>query len=93
MDSLYSDMKKVYGAVQPALKDLAPQQLQGGLGNLDTLVAKGAQGYAGIRNKIDDVEQSMITKAGDVMSKIGGVQKTLKDQGIDPMGSGIKRYF
>ena len=86
-------MKKVYGAVQPALEDLAPPQFQGGLGKLDNLVAQGTKGYEGIRNKIDNVEESMITKAGDVMSKIGGVQKTLTDQGIDPMGSGIKRYF
>ena len=88
MDNLYSDMKKVYGAVQPALKDLAPQQMQGGLSKLDNAVMQGVQGYDGIRNKIDNVEQSIITMAGDVMSKLGGVQKTLKDQGI-----GLGRYF
>ena len=36
----------------------------------------------GSENKIDDAEQTMISKVGDVMSKVGGVQKTLKDQGV-----------
>ena len=82
LDSMFGDMKKIYGAVQPALKDLAPQQMQGGLTKLDSAVMKGVQGYEGIRNKIDDAEQTMISKVGDVMSKVGGVQKTLKDQGV-----------
>ena len=82
LDSMFGDMKKIYGAVQPALKDLAPQQMQGGLAKLDSAVMKGVQGYEGIRNKIDDAEQTMISKVGDVMSKVGGVQKTLKDQGV-----------
>ena len=56
--------------------------MQGGLAKLDSAVMKGVQGYEGIRNKIDDAEQTMISKVGDVMSKVGGVQKTLKDQGV-----------
>ena len=82
LDSMFGAMKKIYGAVQPALKDLAPQRMQGGLAKLDSAVMKGVQGYEGIRNKIDDAEQTMISKVGDVMSKVGGVQKTLKDQGV-----------
>ena len=82
LDSMFGDMKKMYGAVQPAIRDLAPQQMRGGLAKLDSAVMKGVQGYEGIRNKIDDAEQTMISKVGDVMSKVGGVQKTLKDQGV-----------
>ena len=82
LDSMFGDMKKIYGAVQPAIKDLAPQQMQGGLAKLDSAVMKGVQGYEGIRNKIDDAEQTMVNKVGDVISKVGGVQKTLKDQGV-----------
>ena len=82
MDSLFGDMKKVYGAVQPALKDLAPQQIQGGLSKLDGAVMKGVQGYEGIRNKIDDVENRAISKVGEVMGKVGGVQRKLQDQGM-----------
>ena len=44
---------------------------------------KGIQGYENIRNRIDDVEHSAIAKVGDVMSKVGGVQKRLKDQGYN----------
>ena len=88
MDSVFGDVKKIYGALQPALQDLAPQQLQGGLGKLDSAVMKGVQGYEGIRNKIDDAEQTMVNKVGDVMSKVGGVQKTLKDQGVN-LGGGF----
>ena len=83
LDSMFGDMKKIYGAVQPAIRDLAPQQMRGGLAKLDSAVMKGVQGYEGIRNKIDDAEQTMISKVGDVMSKVGGVQKTLKDQGVN----------
>ena len=81
-DSLYSDMKKVYGVVQPALQDLAPQQMQGGLSKLDNAVMKGAQGYEGIRNKIDDVEDRAKSKIGEVMGKVGGVQQKLQDHGF-----------
>ena len=56
MDSVFGDVKKIYGALQPALQDLAPQQLQGGLGKLDSAVMKGVQGYENVRNRIDDAE-------------------------------------
>ena len=56
MDSVFGDLKKIYGAVQPALQDLAPQQLQGGLGKLDNVAMKGVQGYENVRNRIDDAE-------------------------------------
>ena len=81
-DSLYSDMKKVHGEVQPALKDLAPQQMQSGLSKLDNAVMKGAQGYEGIRRNIDDVEDRAKNKIGEVMSKVGGVQQKLQDHGF-----------
>ena len=42
---------------------------------------KAVQGYENIRNKIDDVENQAVSKVGDVMSKIGGVQKQLQGQG------------
>ena len=44
---------------------------------------KGVQGYENIRNRIDDAENSAISKVGEVMSKVGGVQKKLKDQGYN----------
>ena len=44
---------------------------------------KGVQGYENIRNKIDDAENQMIGKVGDVMSKVGGVQQKLKIQGYN----------
>ena len=40
-------------------------------------MAQGTKGYEGIRNKIDNVEESMITKADDVMSKIGWGSKNI----------------
>ena len=43
---------------------------------------KGVQGYENIRNRIDNAESQMISKVGDVMSKVGGVQQKLQDQGI-----------
>ena len=72
---MFGDMKKIYGAVQPALKDLAPQQMQGGLAKLDSAVMKGVQGYEGIRNKIDDAEQTMISKVGAAMAKLGAFKR------------------
>ena len=41
------------------------------------------QGYENIRNRIDDAESQMISKVGDVMSKMGGVQKKLQGQGYN----------
>ena len=71
----FGDVKKIHGAVAPAIKDLAPAQAQGGLAKLDNVMMKGVQGYENIRNRIDDAESQMINKVGDVMSKVGGVQK------------------
>ena len=87
LDSMFGDVKKIYGTVRPALTDLAPAQMQGGLSKLDNLVKRGVQGYEGIRNKIDDAESLVVSKVGDVMSKVGGVQKTLADQGVN-LGGG-----
>ena len=61
---------------------MAPAQAQGGLAMLEN-VMKGVQGYENIRNKIDDAESQMIGKVGDVMSKVGGVQQKLKNQGYN----------
>ena len=80
MDNIFGDMKKIYGAVQPALQDLVPEQVKPGLAVLDSAVRSGVQGYEGIRNKIDDVERQAVDKVGDVMSKVGGVQQKLKGQ-------------
>ena len=44
---------------------------------------KGVQGYEGVRNKIDDAENRMISKVGDVASRVGGVQRKLQDQGYN----------
>ena len=81
MDQMFGDAKKIYGAVAPAIQDLAPQQLQGPLDNLRGGVMKAVQGYENIRNKIDDVENQAVSKVGDIMSKVGGVQKQLQGQG------------
>ena len=35
-----------------------------------------------MRNKIDDVENRAISKVGEVMGQVGGVQKKLQDQGV-----------
>ena len=88
LDSMFGDVKKIYGSVRPALTDLAPAQMQGGLSKLDNLVKRGVQGYEGIRNKLDDTESRVVSKVGDVMSKVGGVQKTLADQGVN-LGGGF----
>ena len=80
---MFGDAKKIYGAVAPAIQDLAPQQLQGGLASMHGGVMKAVQGYENIRNKIDDVENQAVSKVGDVMSKIGGVQKQLQGQGYN----------
>ena len=43
---------------------------------------KGVQGYENIRNRIDDAESQLVSKVGDVMSKVGGVQQKLKIKDI-----------
>ena len=44
---------------------------------------KGVQGYENIRNRIDDAESQLVSKVGDVMSRVGGVQQKLKNQGYN----------
>ena len=83
MDSMFGDAKKIYGAIAPAIKDMAPAQAQGGLAMLEKNVMRGVQGYENIRNRIDNAESQMVSKVGDVMSKVGGVQKKLQDQGYN----------
>ena len=83
IDRTFGDIKKIYGTVAPAIQDLAPAQAQGGLGQLDKIMMKGVQGYENIRNRIDDAESQMIGKVGDVMSRVGGVQQKLKNQGYN----------
>ena len=82
MDQMFGDAKKIYSAVAPAIQDLAPQQMRGGLSKIHDNVMKRGQGYENIRNKIDDAEQQAVSKIGDVMSKVGGVQRKLQDQGV-----------
>ena len=82
LDRTFGDIKKIYGTVAPAIQDLAPEQAQGGLNKMNQFMMKGVQGYENIRNKIDDAENQMIGKIGDVMSKVGGVQQKLKNKGI-----------
>ena len=83
LDRTFGDIKKIYGTVAPAIQDLAPEQAQGGLNKMNQFMMKGVQGYENIRNKIDDAESQMIGKVGDVMSKVGGVQQKLKNQGYN----------
>ena len=83
MDSVFGDVKKIYGALQPALQDLAPQQLQGGLGKLDSAVMKGVQGYENVRNRIDDAEGQAMGKISNVMNKVGEVRGKLQDQNVN----------
>ena len=83
MDHNFGDAKKIYGAIQPAIQDLAPQQLQGGLASMHGGFMKAVQGYENIRNKIDDAENQAVSKIGDIMSKVGGVQKQLQRQGYN----------
>ena len=82
LDAMFGDAKKIYGAVAPAIQDLAPQQMRGGLSKIHDNVMKGVQGYENIRNKIDDAEQQAVSKIGDVMSKAAGVQRKLQDQAV-----------
>ena len=83
LDRTFGDIKKIYGTVAPAIQDLAPEQAQGGLNKISQFMMKGVQGYENIRNKIDDAENQMIGKVGDVMSKVGGVQQKTKNQGYN----------
>ena len=83
LDRTFGDIKKIYGTVAPAIQDLAPEQAQGGLNKINQFMMKGVQGYENIRNKIDNAESQMIGKVGDVMSKVGGVQQKLKNQGYN----------
>ena len=83
LDSMFGDAKKIYGTIAPAIKDIAPAQAQGGLAQLDKMMMKGVQGYGNIRNRIDDAESQMVSKVGDVMSKMGGVQKEVQGQGYN----------
>ena len=80
---MFGDVKKIYGTVRPALTDLAPAQAQSGLSKMDNMFMKGVQGYEGVRNKIDDAEHRMVSKVGDVVSRVGGVQRKLQDQGYN----------
>ena len=83
MDSLFGGAKKIYGTIAPAIKDIAPAQAQGGLAQLDKMMMRGVEGYEHIRNRIDDAESQLVSKVGDVMSKVGGVQRKLKNQGYN----------
>ena len=83
LDRTFGDIKTIYGTVAPAIQDLAPAQAQAGLNKLDKIMMSGVQGYENIRNRIDDAESQMIGKVGDVMSKVGGVQQKLKNQGYN----------
>ena len=80
---MFGDAKKIYGAIAPAIQDIAPAQAQSGLAQLDKMMMKGVQGYENIRNRIDDAENQMISKVGDVVSKVGGVQQKLKIKDIN----------
>ena len=82
-DRTFGDIKTIYGTVAPAIQDLVPEQAKGGLNKINQFMMKGVQGYENIRNKIDDAESQMIGKVGDVMSKVGGVQQKLKNQGYN----------
>ena len=83
LDRTFGDIKKIYGTVAPAIQDLAPEQAQGGLNKINQFMMKGVQGYENIRNRIDDAESQVIGKVGDVMSRVGGVQQKLKNQGYN----------
>ena len=93
MDSVFGDVKKIYGALQPALQDLAPQQLQGGLGKLDSAVMKGVQGYENVRNRIDDAEGQAMGKISNVMNKVGEVRGKLQNQDVNLIRSRFVYFF
>ena len=83
LDRTFGDIKKIYGTVAPAIQDSAPEQAKGGIDKINKFMMQGVQGYENIRNRIDDAESQMIGKVGDVMSKVGGVQQKLKNQGYN----------
>ena len=83
LDRTFGDIKKIYGTVAPAIQDLAPEQAKGGIDQINKFMMQGVQGYENVRNKIDDAESQMIGKVGDVMSRVGGVQQKLKNQGYN----------
>ena len=83
LDRTFGDIKKIYGTVAPAIQVLAPEQAKGGIDKINKFMMQGVQGYENIRNRIDDAESQLVSKVGDVMSKVGGVQQRLKNQGCN----------
>ena len=59
-----------YGAVRPALQNLAPEAMQAGLKKLDTHVDKAQDKYNTLRNKIDSGEQKVRENVGMVMGNL-----------------------
>ena len=66
----------IYEALKPALKDLAPETLQGGLNKLNTHVERAQGKHNTLRNTIDSGEQR-------VSQNIGQVMGNLRKQNID----------
>ncbi len=75
-DSIVGDIKKIYGAVQPVLREMAPGRLQGNMDLLDSNVKRGVERYDNIRNKIDTSEQK-------IRDNVGVIASNLKKQNVD----------
>ena len=76
MDDIIKKGMGIYNTIAPAIKDIAPQQMQGGLSKIESGVKKGSQTYDKIRGHIDATE-------GQVMGKVNEVNRKLMDQGMD----------
>ena len=71
-DDIFSKFKHVYNKVQPAIQDVAPQQLKETLGKIDQGVKRGMEGYGNIREKIDHADQKLTEGSHKLMNAIGG---------------------
>ena len=60
----------IYDALKPALKDLAPETMQGGLNKLNSHVERAQGKYNNLRNKIDSGEQRVSQNIGQVMGNL-----------------------
>ena len=69
-DDIFSKFKNVYNKVQPAIQDVAPQQLKDTLGKVDQGIKRGMEGYGNIREKIDHAENKLVQGVGNVMGAL-----------------------
>ena len=67
---IFSKFKNVYNTFQPAIQDVAPQQLQDIIGKVDQGIKSGIEGYGNIREKIDHAENILVQGVGNVLGAI-----------------------